>query len=101
VSGNIALSSTLNYLPMPLPAHDFCIWNAGISGSYGITKTGVGYLFLSASNSYTGLTVVQQGWIYAQNAWALGSTSSGTVVSNGATLVLGWKHRNHQRSDAQ
>ena len=86
VSGNVALSSTLMFTNAV--ASTILHMNAGISGSYGITKTGVGYLFLSASNSYTGLTVVQQGWIYAQNNFALGSTNSGTVVSNGATLVL-------------
>jgi len=56
--------------------------------SYGITKAGVGNVYLQASNSYTGLTVVQQGRLQVENSWALGSTSSGTVVSNGATLVL-------------
>ena len=86
VSGNVALSSTLIFTNAV--AASILQMNAGVSGSYGITKTGVGYLFLSASNSYTGLTVVQQGWLYAQNAWALGATNSGTVVSNGATLVL-------------
>ena len=61
---------------------------ASVSGAAGIIKTGFGELYLSASNSYTGLTVVQQGWLHAQNPWALGSTSSGTVVSNTASLVL-------------
>ncbi len=56
--------------------------------SYGITKAGDGNVYLQASNSYTGLTVVQQGRLQVENSWALGSTSSGTVVSNGATLVL-------------
>jgi autotransporter-associated beta strand protein len=86
VSGKVGLSSTL--IITNAVASTILQMNAGVSGSYGITKTGVGYLFLSASNSYTGLTAVQQGWIYAQNNFALGTTNSGTVVSNGATLVL-------------
>jgi autotransporter-associated beta strand protein len=61
---------------------------ASISGSYGITMAGVGNDYLQSSNSYTGLTVVQQGYLWVENSWALGSTSSGTVVSNGASLVL-------------
>jgi autotransporter-associated beta strand protein len=62
---------------------------ASISGSYGITFAGAGSDYLETSNSYTGLTVVQQGCLlWAENAWALGSTNSGTVVSNGASLVL-------------
>ncbi len=61
---------------------------ASISGSYGITIAGAGNDYLQSSNSYNGLTVVQQGWLWAENSWALGSTSSGIVVSNGASLVL-------------
>ena len=60
---------------------------ASISGSYGITVAGAGDVFLESSNSYTGLTVVQQGWLYAENSWALGTTDNGTIVSNGASLV--------------
>jgi autotransporter-associated beta strand protein len=62
--------------------------SASISGAYGITAAGAGNVYLLSSNSYTGLTVVQPGEkLWVQNAWALGGTS-GTVVSNGATLVL-------------
>lgn len=58
------------------------------SSTYTFTKTGPGNLYLSASNSYSGLTVVQQGFLWAYNAWALGTTNSGTIVSNSASLVL-------------
>lgn len=61
---------------------------ANISGSGGLTKNGPETLTLSSSNSYAGLTVVQGGWLRLQNAWALGTTAQGTVVSNGASLVL-------------
>ena len=64
------------------------IFSGEVYNSGSLTKTGPGHLFLTASNSYSGLTVVQQGILWAQNSWALGATSSGTVVSNGATLVL-------------
>ena len=56
--------------------------------TYAFNKTGAGNLYLNNSNSYTGLTVVQQGHLWAQNSWALGTADSGTVVSNGASLVL-------------
>ncbi|MGA3144659.1 MAG: autotransporter-associated beta strand repeat-containing protein [Verrucomicrobiota bacterium] len=85
ISGNVLLSDGVvitNYLGASLYIP------ASISGSYGITEVGAGNLYLSASNSYTGLTVVQQGWLWAENSWALGSTSSGIIVSNGASLVL-------------
>jgi autotransporter-associated beta strand protein len=62
--------------------------NATVSGSYGLTKAGAGDLWLANSNSYTGLTVVQQGKVWVENPFALGATNSGTVVSNGASLVL-------------
>ena len=56
--------------------------------SGGLTKTGPASLYLTASNSYTGLTVVQQGYLWAENPWALGGTNNGTIVSNSASLVL-------------
>jgi autotransporter-associated beta strand protein len=53
-----------------------------ISGSSGLTKTGIGRLNLSTNNSYTGPTTVSAG-ILAIN----GSTGNGAVtVSSGATL---------------
>ena len=62
--------------------------SASISGSYALMKTGPQFLYLTSSNSYSGLTVIQQGWIYIENGYALGSTANGTVVSNGATLAM-------------
>lgn len=53
-----------------------------------LIKTGPGILFVPASNSYAGPTLIQEGIFYAQNSWAMGATTSGTVVSNHATLAL-------------
>jgi autotransporter-associated beta strand protein len=58
------------------------------SGGFTLTKAGPGKMFLQNSNAYTGLTVVQDGWLYVQNAWALGDPTNGIVISNGASLVL-------------
>jgi len=52
----------------------------------GLTKTGPGLLYLVASNSYAGLTVVSSGTLELGNGFALGSPSSGTIVSNGASI---------------
>jgi autotransporter-associated beta strand protein len=86
ISGNVLLDSGVvinNYSGANLDIP------ASISGSYGITLAGAaGSVYFQSSNSYTGLTVVQQGYLWAENSWALGSTNSGTVVSNGASLVL-------------
>jgi autotransporter-associated beta strand protein len=53
-----------------------------------LIKDGPGTLTLSGANTYTGLTLVQQGFLVAANALALGATNAGTVVSSGATLEL-------------
>lgn len=60
-----------------------------VQGSAGVTETGGGALFLYGANTYTGqTTVTNQSWLHAENALALGSTNSGTVVGNGSTLIL-------------
>ena len=59
-----------------------------VQGTAAITKTGPGTLYLYGANIYTGLTTISQGWLWAFNSLALGATNSGTVVSNGASLVL-------------
>ena len=49
-------------------------------------QSGVGIVTLSASNSFTGVTTIQNGTLLAGNAAALGSSSGATVVTNGGTL---------------
>jgi fibronectin-binding autotransporter adhesin len=58
------------------------------SGKYALSKTGSAFMFLTASNSYTGTNIVQQGWLEIANGWALGNTNNTTIVSNGATLAM-------------
>ncbi len=64
--------------------------NAGITsaGNFVLTKTGPQYLFLNASNAYTGTNIFQQGWVSIANGSALGSSGNSTIVSNGATLTM-------------
>jgi fibronectin-binding autotransporter adhesin len=62
--------------------------SAAVSGTGNLTKIGPGYLYLQATNSYSGLTIVQQGFLWTYNAWSLGTTIAGSVVSNGASLVM-------------
>lgn len=54
----------------------------------GLTKTGLEALVLTGANSYTGLTTVSKGVLYAQNSNALGTTESGTTIASGAALWL-------------
>ncbi|MFC5455817.1 autotransporter-associated beta strand repeat-containing protein [Prosthecobacter fluviatilis] len=59
---------------------------SGIAGS--ITKTMSGTLILSGDNSYTGLTIVSAGILNIRSATALGTITSGTSVTSGATLQI-------------
>jgi autotransporter-associated beta strand protein len=57
-------------------------------GSGTFTQVGTGTTSLNASNSYAGVTTVAAGTLQVPNAWSLGSTAGGTVVSSGAQLYL-------------
>jgi autotransporter-associated beta strand protein len=59
---------------------------AQVIGASGLTLSGPGIVRLSASNSYSGLTVVSGGNLQVADDYALGAPASGTVVSNGAVL---------------
>jgi fibronectin-binding autotransporter adhesin len=58
---------------------------AVIAGNSGLTKTGGGSLILSANNTYTGATNVQQGTLLVQNTGAVDGVAN---VSAGATLFF-------------
>jgi autotransporter-associated beta strand protein len=62
--------------------------SAVVEGNANLIKNGPGNLHLQGANTYSGLTVIQQGLLWAENPLALGSPAAGTVVSNGASLVL-------------
>ena len=57
-----------------------------IGGSATFTKSGSGTASLLAANGYSGLTLVKAGTLIVAANNALGTTGSGTVVSNGAAL---------------
>lgn len=63
---------------------------ATVSGESGrdFVVTGPGGLALWASNSFQGRLVVAEGSVLVAHDHALGSTAGGTVVSNGASLIL-------------
>ena len=65
-----------------------------IAGSVGLVKTGNGTLTLSASNAYTGSTIISAGTIRAGNANAFGINKTLTVQS-GATLDLNGQSLNN------
>src|SRR5262249_43781619 len=53
-----------------------------------LVKLGQGNVILSGSNTYGGVTDVQQGVLIADNVQALGQASANTVVEGGAGLAL-------------
>jgi autotransporter-associated beta strand protein len=61
---------------------------AGIVGGGGLIKAGDGHLSLSGSNNYAGLTTVNDGVLWLEDSFALGSTSAGTVINSSATLRM-------------
>jgi autotransporter-associated beta strand protein len=61
---------------------------APVRGPGGIAKTGLGTLRLGYPGTYSGLTLVQQGQLEPWTATSLGTTDSGTIVSNGASLLF-------------
>jgi autotransporter-associated beta strand protein len=61
--------------------------SGSISGS-GLNMAGYGVMVLSASNSYTGQTLVSSGSLHPRDSAALGASAAGTVVQNGAQLYI-------------
>ncbi len=59
-----------------------------IQGGNGLSKRGVGNLSLRANNEYGGLTDVVAGILFIEKDQSLGSTSAGTQVLSGATLLF-------------
>ena len=58
------------------------------SNTQSVTKVGNGTVILTRANTYDGSTTVSAGALTASNATALGSTTGGTTVANGAALQL-------------
>lgn len=62
--------------------------DAQLTGAGGFTKNGVGEVSVTASNTYSGTTTVNDGFLIVDNSSGLGTTAGGTVVNSGAVLAL-------------
>jgi fibronectin-binding autotransporter adhesin len=62
-----------------------------IGGSFGFTKTGAGTVLLTAANTYTGKTIINEGLVNVRNATglgAIGSVANGTEIGPNGTLAF-------------
>ena len=57
-------------------------------GNISLVKIGSGTLTLGGNNTYEGITSIESGIVNIRHANALGATTSGTIVANGAQLQL-------------
>ena len=60
----------------------------GVLNTVSVTKAGTSTWVVSGNNTYTGPTLVSAGVLRAGHANTLGATTTGTLVSGGATLQL-------------
>ena len=63
--------------------------NGPISGIGALTKTSAGVLVLTASNSYSGGTIIAGGTLQAENAYALGNAPAPLAVNAGTLDLYG------------
>ncbi len=85
-AGGIGAGGVVNNAALVLNRpDDLSVVNA-ISGTGSVEKKGAGVVTLSGSNSYGGQTTVSAGTLKAGSGTALGATTGGTTIANGATL---------------
>ncbi len=61
---------------------------SGVLSNGGLTKNGLGMLFLWGANTYAGTTTVAEGVLCVSHTSALGCAAGGTVVAGGSTLEV-------------
>src|SRR5437867_1702706 len=79
---------TFNINPGPSTSSNLLI-HAHITGPAGFNKTGAGQVVLTASNSYTGLTIINDGSVRVAAPFGLGTNTVGTVLNGGDLFVEG------------
>ena len=70
------------------PGSNELLISCEVSGAGSILKTGSRSLRLAAANTFAGNLTVGEGTVELLHSLALGAATAGTIVSNGATLLL-------------
>ena len=88
ISGNLNLGGVTREVNVANgTADDDLVISAAVANG-GILKTGAGRLVLGGNSGYDGDTVVSNGAVAVAASSALGSTTGGTTIANGARLEL-------------
>lgn len=92
IKGNLILSgATRTFTVSYGPAMPDLRISANVSSGaaeIGLIKNGSGWLELAGTNTYTGTTTLDEGRVWVQGNFGLGSTSAGTLVNSNASLEL-------------
>lgn len=88
---NLAVSDSASNPTITTSGAGYHLISSTITGTQGFTKTGTGILILRGSNSYSGVTTLNNGSLYVRSSYSLGASGSGneTIVNgNAATAQL-------------
>ena len=89
ISGGLGLTTAAEFVVSTNEASDALTISTPILGGNALTKTGAGTLTLSAPNTYTGTTTINQGTLALRGGMNALVVNTAMVVQNGGTLDLG------------
>lgn len=87
VSGFLGIVGTTRTLDVTSPGNLHL--EAIVYGTGGILKSGTGFLTIVSSNSYSGTTTIQGGYVDVKNSEGLGSSTGGTILQGGTLRLTG------------
>ena len=86
-AGSVASSSIVNNSALVFSRADTSTITSAISGSGTLSKSGLGTLILTGSNTYSGGTTINSGTLQIGNGSSSGSIGIGTVANKAALVV--------------
>ncbi|MEY4387903.1 MAG: toxins and related Ca2+-binding domain, partial [Verrucomicrobiota bacterium] len=87
-TGTLSASAVTNNSALVFNHSDTVGMNSEITGSGSLSQISAGGVQLGGSNSYTGLTLVTNGFVFPRNPLAFGSTATGTVATNAGQIYI-------------